>query len=241
MAYTILCDEGVTFTAAELLNIHFAQVKDRRFLEAMDRRSGDLYVLTMSPAFSDSYQAACEARDKLLSGGRAQNIFVLDTRTAFSGELAVARRLHDFLISGMEPEQALMETQAFIESLSTIGVLDRADVRREREAVSRKGTALRAGFGRRLLMEGGQDGRLHVRGRSRRSDTEELAAMAQRQFVRRKEKPKRCVITYSGCPERAKELGQRLKGSCGFRELVIVPADRAASKFMGTGTLMAAF
>ena len=241
MAYTILCDEGVTFTAAELLNIHFAQVKDRRFLEAMDRRSGDLYVITMSPAFSNSYQAACEARDKLLASGRVQNIFVLDTRTAFSGELAVARRLHDFLISGMEPEQALMETQSFIESLSTIGVLDRADARREREAVSRKGTALRAGFGRRLLMEGGQDGRLHVCGRSRRSDTDELAAMAQRQFMRRKQKPKRCVITYSGCPERAKELGQRLKGACGFRELVIVPADRAAAKFMGTGTLMAAF
>ena len=92
MAYTIFCDEGVTFTAAELLNVHFAQVKDRRFLEAMERRGGDLYVITMSPAFSDSYQAACEARDTLLSGGRDQNIFVLDTRTAFSGELAVARR-----------------------------------------------------------------------------------------------------------------------------------------------------
>ena len=63
MAYTIFCDEGVTFTAAELLNVHFAQVKDRRFLEAMERRGGDLYVITMSPAFSDSYQAACEARD----------------------------------------------------------------------------------------------------------------------------------------------------------------------------------
>lgn len=70
MAYTIFCDEGVTFTAAELLNVHFAQVKDRRFLEAMERRGGDLYVITMSPAFSDSYQAACEARDTLLSGGR---------------------------------------------------------------------------------------------------------------------------------------------------------------------------
>ena len=69
MAYTIFCDEGVTFTAAELLNVHFAQVKDRRFLEAMERRGGDLYVITMSPAFSDSYQAACEARDTLLSGG----------------------------------------------------------------------------------------------------------------------------------------------------------------------------
>ena len=68
MAYTIFCDEGVTFTAAELLNVHFAQVKDRRFLEAMERRGGDLYVITMSPAFSDSYQAACEARDTLLSG-----------------------------------------------------------------------------------------------------------------------------------------------------------------------------
>ena len=49
------------------------------------------------------------------------------------------------------------------------------------------------------------------------------------------------MITYSGCPERAKELGKKLKKLCGFRELVIIPADQAAVRYMGSGTMMAAF
>ena len=41
--------------------------------------------------------------------------------------------------------------------------------------------------------------------------------------------------------ERAKELGKKLKKLCGFRELVIIPADQAAVRYMGSGTMMAAF
>ena len=84
-------------------------------------------------------------------------MFVIDTRTAFAGELAVARRLHDLLLAGKQPEQALLETQEYIESLSTVGVLDRGDVLREKQAVSRRGARIRAWMGRRLLMDpGGQ-------------------------------------------------------------------------------------
>ena len=112
---------------------------------------------------------------------------------------------------------------------------------REKRAVSRAGSRLRAHFGARLLMEGGQDGRLHVKGRSRGTETEEICRLASRRYAQRKEKPKRCVITYSGCPERARELGKKLKSLCGFQELVIVPAERRAARYMGSGTLMAAF
>ena len=155
MAYTILCDEGVTFTASELLSPHFLKVKEHDFAGAIARVSGDVYMVTMSPAFSDAYAAACLARDAVREKNPERNMFVIDTRTAFAGELAVARRLHDLLLAGKQPE--------------------------------------------------------------------------------------RCVITYSGCPERAKELGKKLKKLCGFRELVIIPADQAAVRYMGSGTMMAAF
>lgn len=241
MRYMIFCDEGVTLTAAELLSPHFVQVKNQRFAEAIARQNGDVYIVTMSPAFSEDYEAACRAREDALERQPERSIFVLDSRTAFGGELAVARRLYDFLRSGMAPEQAVMETQNYIESLSTIGVLDRRDVLREKRAVSRTGSRLRAHFGARLLMEGGQDGRLHVKGRSRGTETEEICRLASRRYAQRREKPKRCVITYSGCPERARELGKKLKSLCGFQELVIVPAERRAARYMGSGTLMAAF
>lgn len=56
----------------------------------------------------------------------------------------MARRLHDLLLAGKQPEQALLETQEYIESLSTVGVLDRGDVLREKQAVSRRGARIRA-------------------------------------------------------------------------------------------------
>ena len=158
MAYTILCDEGVTFTASELLSPHFLKVKAHDFAGAIARVSGDVYMITMSPAFSGAYETACQVRDAVREQEPDRNIFVIDTRTAFAGELAVARRLHDLLLAGKLPEEALLETQEYIESLSTVGVLDRGDVLREKQAVSRRGARLRARFGRRLLMEGGQDG-----------------------------------------------------------------------------------
>lgn len=241
MAYTILCDEGVTFTASELLSPHFLKVKEHDFAGAIARVSGDVYMVTMSPAFSDAYAAACLARDAVREKNPARNVFVIDTRTAFAGELAVARRLHDLLLAGKQPEQALLETQEYIESLSTVGVLDRGDVLREKQAVSRRGARIRAWMGRRLLMEGGQDGRLHVRGRSHRGSMDDICTLAAKRFTQRREKPERCVITYSGCPERAKELGKKLKKLCGFRELVIIPADQVAVRYMGSGTMMAAF
>ena len=239
MAYTIFCDEGFTFTAAELLSPHFFQVKDRDFSGALRAHPGDAYLITMSPAFSGSFEAACQAREEALRRSPDRRVFVLDTRTAFAGEMAVARQLHDLLLAGKTPEQAVLETQSYIERMSTVGVLDRADVAREKQAVGRRG--LRGRFGRRLLMVGGQDGRLHIRGRSRGTSLEELTKLAEKQLSRRTEKPRRCVITYSGCPERAKELGRRLKKLCGFREMVITPADKAATRFMGSGTMMAAF
>ncbi len=241
MAYTILCDEGVTFTAAELLSPNFLKVKAHDFAGAMARVSGDIYVITMSPAFSGAYEEACRARDAMREKHPERNVFVIDTRTAFAGELAVARRLHDLLLAGKQPEQALLETQEYIESLSTVGVLDRGDVLREKQAVSRRGARIRARLGRTLLMEGGQDGRLHVRGRSHGGSTEDICSLAAKRFTQRHQKPERCVITYSGCPERAKELGKKLKSLCGFRELVIIPADQTAVRYMGSGTMMAAF
>ena len=239
MAYTIFCDEGFTFTAAELLSPHFVQITDKDFAGALAAHPGDAYVITMSPAFSGSFAAACQAREEALRQEPDRRVFVLDTRTAFAGEMAVARQLHDLLLQGMEPEQAVLETQRYIERMSTVGVLDRVDVAREKSAVSRR--ALQGRFGRKLLMVGGQDGRLHIRGRSHGGSLEELTKLAEKQLSRRTEKPQRCVITYSGCPERAKELGKRLKKRFGFRELVITPADRAATRYMGSGTLLAAF
>lgn len=239
MAYIILCDEGMPFTAAELLNPHFVPVKAQSFLGAMEKRDGDVYVVTMSPAFSRSYEAACQAREKMLERDPRRKIFVLDSRTAFAGELAVARRLQDFLLSGCTPEDAALETQNYIESLNTVGVLDRTEVLREKSAFSRAGALIRTRLSRKLLLEGGQDGRLHVKGRSHGASPEELSRMALKRLGEKK--PERCVITYSGCPEKAKELGRQLKGILGIRELVIVPADRLAARYMGTGTLMAAF
>ena len=99
MAYTILCDEGVTFTAAELLSPNFLKVKAHDFAGAMARVSGDIYVITMSPAFSGAYEEACRARDAMREKHPERNVFVIDTRTAFAGELAVARRLHDLLLA----------------------------------------------------------------------------------------------------------------------------------------------
>lgn len=241
MAYTILCDEGVTFTASELLSPHFLKVKEHDFAGAIARVSGDVYMVTMSPAFSGAYEAACLERDAVREKEPERNVFVLDTRTAFAGELAVARRLHDLLLDGKQPEQALLETQEYIESLSTVGVLDRGDVLREKQAVSRRGARIRIRLGRRLLMEGGQDGRLHVRGRSHHSSLDDICALAAKRFTQRHQKPERCVITYAGCPEGAKELGRKLKKLCGFRELVIIPADQTAVRYMGSGTMMAAF
>ena len=104
MAYTILCDEGVTFTASELLSPHFLKVKEHDFAGAIARVSGDVYMVTMSPAFSDAYAAACLARDAVREKNPERNVFVIDTRTAFAGELAVARRLHDLLLAGKQPE-----------------------------------------------------------------------------------------------------------------------------------------
>ena len=52
------------------------------------------------------------------------------------------------------------------------------------------------------------------------------------------------IVSDSSCDlgrERAKELGKKLKRLCGFRELVIIPADQAAVRYMGSGTMMAAF
>ncbi len=239
MAYTIFCDEGFTFTAAELLSPHFVKVADRDFSGALAAHPGDAYLITMSPAFSGSFEAACQAREEALRREPDRRVFVLDTRTAFAGEMAVARQLHDLLLSGKAPEQAVLETQDYIERMSTVGVLDRADVAREKHAVVRG--ALKGRFGRKLLMVGGQDGRLHIRGRSRGASLEALTRLAEKQLARRTEKPQRCVITYSGCPERAKELGRQLKKLCGFRELVITPADRAATRLMGSGTMLAAF
>ena len=66
MRYMIFCDEGVTLTAAELLSPHFAQVKNQRFAEAIARQNGDVYIVTMSPAFSEDYEAACRAREDAL-------------------------------------------------------------------------------------------------------------------------------------------------------------------------------
>ena len=70
---------------------------------------------------------------------------------------------------------------------------------------------------------------------------DDICTLAAKRFTQRREKPERCVIAYSGCPERAKELGKKLKKLCGFRELVIIPADQAAVRYMGSGTMMAAF
>lgn len=134
-----------------------------------------------------------------------------------------------------------METQNYIESLSTIGVLDRRDVLREKRAVSRAGSRLRAHFGARLLMEGGQDGRLHVKGRSRGTETEEICRLGIPPLCPAEGEAQAVRDYLFRLPGAGKRAWEKLKSLCGFQELVIVPAERRAARYMGSGTLMAAF
>jgi fatty acid-binding protein DegV len=224
----ILCDEAVRFTAAEQLSPHFMQVTD--FAETMEQLEEDLYVVTA--ASSGAYQAALAAQEALLTMYPERHIAVF--AAPYSGELAVARRLHDFLLQGLEPEEVQLATEDYLRQLSTLGVLGRTDVP-EKKGLS---SLLRSRFGGKLLLEGRKNGRVRIRGGN---SMEKALELAKKRYAARPEKPSRCVITYAGCPERAKELGRRLREACGFRELVIVPASNTVTRYMGSNTWMAAF
>lgn len=215
MTYTILCDEGFTFTAAELLSPHFRQTRHSGFLETMQEISGDIYVITMSQKLSGSYAAALLAKEALQKVQPERSITVIDSGSALSGELAVARQLHDCLIAGHDRDAAVLLTQNYAKNLSTLGIWGR-------EGIARRVSSA-------------------FKGLITKKDPEQLLHQAKKRFARRAEKPIRCVITYCGCPEKAKELGRKLKEACGFRELILVPASALGANLMGTGSLMAAF
>jgi DegV family protein with EDD domain len=211
------------------------------YLEAMKKEKGDLYIVTISSKLSGSYNAAMLAKRFLLAEEENRNIHVFDSKSASAGEHAVILKINELLSSGLNFEEVIKETEAYISKMQTLFVLENVNNLHKAGRLSLVKKVVVEMLNIKLLLGSNKEGEiaLHqsVRGMKKalRKMIEDVGKYHESNLK------KRIVISHCDAEERAKEIKKRIEELYDFDEIKIIPTRGLSSNYANLGGIVLGF
>lgn len=213
------------------------------FAEACAGKEQDVYIVTLSNKMSGSYASACTGADIARSEHPGKNIHVFDSLSAACAQVDICLRIQELAESGMPFGQVVSEVEAFIQTLSTIFVLEDLDVLRKNGRLNNLQALAVSALRIKMVMVADGQGSIAVRAKGI-GVNRALSAMVD--YIKSVYDARPCpertlVITHCACLERAEEMCKRILAVCPFAKSLICRSSGISSIYANAGGIIVAF
>ncbi len=129
-----------------------------QFMESYLGDEDNIYVVTLSSELSGSYNSALAGIKLLEEKGIKKNVYVFNSRSAASGQVAICLKIYELIESGLSFKDVVVNTETFIDSISTFFVLENLEVLRKNGRLTHLQGILSQTLNIRLIMSATENG-----------------------------------------------------------------------------------
>ena len=212
----------------------------QRYVEAYLGEAEHVYVVTLSGKLSGSYNSAYLARSMYLEKNPDKKIHVFDSCSASIGETLIAEKIQESEEAGKSFEEVVAETEKYIKGQQTFFVLETLETLRKNGRLSNLKAWVAGALNIKPVMGATPEGTICQLGQAR-GMTKALDYMVNEIVKRTKECEKKILsIAHCNCPERAKQVKEKLEKLARFKDIRIVDTAGVSTMYANNGGVIVA-
>lgn len=212
----------------------------QRYVEAYLGEAEHVYVVTLSGKLSGSYNSAELAKKLYLEEQMAKQIHVFDSCSASIGETLIAEKIQESEEAGKSFEEVVAETEKYIKDQQTFFVLETLETLRKNGRLSNLKAWVAGALNIKPVMGATPEGTICQLGQAR-GMTKALDYMVNEIVKRTKECEKKILsIAHCNCPERAKQVKEKLEKLAKFKDIRIVDTAGVSTMYANNGGVIVA-
>lgn len=212
----------------------------QRYVEAYLGEEEHVYVVTLSGKLSGSYNSAELAKKLYLEEYKAKQIHVFDSRSASIGETLIAEKIQELEEAGKSFEEVVAETEKYIKGQQTFFVLETLDTLRKNGRLSNLKAWVAGALNIKSVMGSTPEGMICQLGQAR-GMAKALDLMVNDIVKKTKECEKKILsIAHCNCPERAKQVKEKLEKLAKFKDIRIVDTAGVSTMYANNGGVIVA-
>ena len=212
----------------------------QRYVEAYLGEAEHVYVVTLSGKLSGSYNSAELAKKLYLEEHKAKQIHVFDSRSASIGETLIAEKIQELEEAGKSFEEVVAETEKYIKGQQTFFVLETLDTLRKNGRLSNLKAWVAGALNIKPVMGSTPEGMICQLGQAR-GMAKALDLMFNDIVKKTKECEKKILsIAHCNCPERAKQVKEKLEKLAKFKDIRIVDTAGVSTMYANNGGVIVA-
>ena len=212
----------------------------QRYVEAYLGEAEHVYVVTLSGKLSGSYNSAELAKKLYLEEHKEKQIHIFDSCSASIGETLIAEKIQELEEAGKSFEEVVAETEKYIKDQQTFFVLETLDTLRKNGRLSNLKAWVAGALNIKPVMGSTPEGTICQLGQAR-GMAKALDYMVNEIVKRTKEREKKILsIAHCNCPERAKQVKEKLEKLAKFKDIRIVNTAGVSTMYANNGGVIVA-
>lgn len=212
----------------------------QRYVEAYLGEAEHVYVVTLSGKLSGSYNSAELAKKLYLEEHKEKQIHIFDSCSASIGETLIAEKIQESEEAGKSFEEVVAETEKYIKDQQTFFVLETLDTLRKNGRLSNLKAWVAGALNIKPVMGSTPEGTICQLGQAR-GMAKALDYMVNEIVKRTKECEKKILsIAHCNCPERAKQVKEKLEKLAKFKDIRIVNTAGVSTMYANNGGVIVA-
>jgi len=213
------------------------------YFDAFNCEADDIYAVTLSEQLSGSYNSARLGAEMLKENNSNKNIYVFNSCSAASAEVAICLKIKELASKGLEFNEVVAQVESYIDSLTTLFVLQDLSVFRKSGRLNHLQSIITSTLRLKLVMFADPDGKIGVKAKAL---TTSKAISKLIENVQKKSKEidpasRILVITHCNCYDRAKIVCDDIMNSCKFNLAIICRASGISTIYANSGGVIVSF
>lgn len=208
------------------------------YMEAYDCAAERVYAVTLSSQLSGSYNSAELGRNLYLEEKGEKQIHVFDSKSASVGETLIAIKIQEYEEAGCSFEEVVEKVDAYIAERDTYFVLETLETLRKNGRLSNIKAFVASALNIKPVMGGTPEGTIcqldQARGMAKALDKMIKTMMAN---VKNPEE-KILAISHCNCPQRAKDVMEKVKGLADFKDVLVLDTAGISSLYACDGGII---
>lgn len=211
------------------------------YMRNFEGDADNIFVITISGKLSGSYNAAELGKQLYLEEHPDTNIHVFDSKSASSGEVAIALYIKDCIDEGNTYQEIVDKTEKFIKEMGTIFVLEKIDHLYKAGRMSMLKTSIAKVLNIKLVLTSNDEGEIKLVNQARgvkKALSKMIDSLAE---VGKLDENKRLIIAHCQAAKRALDIKLKIEQKYKFKEILIVEMHGLSSNYSNLGGVVIAF
>lgn len=212
-----------------------------RYMSAFEGGADHVYVVTLSEKLSGSYNSAVLAAQLFEEEHEgAKKIHVFNSKSASIGQTLIGMKIQELEESGLDFEDIVKQTDAYIASQNTFFVLETLETLRKAGRLSNIKALIASTLNIKPVMGSTDEGAIQQLGQARgmkKALTRMVDTMAA---VTKNCESRVLAISHCNCPERAQLVKELIEQAAKFKKIIVVNTAGVSSMYANDGGVIVA-